>query len=208
MASDQVEVMQKLGFNQFTVVGHDRGARVAHRMTIDYPDAITRLAVLDIVPTYKLYSTVAKDFATVYFHWFFLIQPSPLPETLLGNNAEFFLRKWAFGGLIPEVITEQVFAEYLRCFQNPDTLHAMCEDYRAAASIDLEHDEADLHKKIQCPVMVLWGSKGAMAPLYDVIATWKERAAHVQGKALSGGHYLPEELATEVYAEVTSFLSS
>jgi haloacetate dehalogenase len=208
MASDQVELMQKLGFNHFTVVGHDRGARVAHRMAIDYPDTVMRLAVLDIVPTYKLYSTVTRDFAAIYFHWFFLIQPSPLPETLLSNNAEFFLRTWAFGGLIPGVISEEVFAEYLRCFQNPNTLHAMCEDYRAAASIDLEHDQADLDQKIQCPVLVLWGSKGAMEPLYDVIATWKERAAHVRGKALLGGHYLPEELATEVHAEVASFLSS
>lgn len=208
MAGDQVELMQKLGFKQFTVVGHDRGARVAHRMTIDYPDTVMRLAVLDIVPTYKLYSTVTKDFASIYFHWFFLIQPAPLPETLLGNNAEFFLRTWVFGGLIPDVISEQVFAEYLRCFQNPNTLHAMCEDYRAAASIDLEHDQADLDQKIRCPILVLWGSKGAMQPLYDVIATWKERAAHVRGKALPGGHYLPEQLAEEVHAELTAFLSS
>ena len=208
MASDQVELMKKLGFNHFAVVGHDRGGRVAHRMAIDYPDRVIKLAVLDVVPTYKLYTTVTRDFATVYFHWFFLIQPSPLPETLLSNNAEFFLRTWAFGGLIPDFISEQVFAEYLHCFRNPNTLHAMCEDYRAGATIDLEHDKADLDKIIQCPVLVLWGSKGAMEPLYDVIATWEERAANVRGRALPGGHYLPEQLASEVEAEIESFLSS
>ena len=208
MARDQVEIMQKLGFNRFAVVGHDRGGRVAHRMAIDHPDIVRKLIVLDIVPTYKLYTTVTKIFASVYFHWFFLIQPSPLPETLLSHSAEFFLRNWAFGGQIPEIISEEVFAQYLRCFQNPDTLHAMCEDYRAAATIDLEHDKADLDQKIQCPVLALWGSKGAMEPLYDVADTWKERASQVQGKALPGGHYLPEELASEVHTELVSFISS
>src|SRR5581483_6654154 len=139
MARDQLELMRHLGFTRFAVVGHDRGGRVAHRMALDYPDIVTKVAVLDIVPTYKLYATVTKDFATVYFHWFFLIQPSPLPETLLRHSAEFFLRTWAFGGQVPGAISEPVFAEYLRCFQDPDTLHAMCEDYRAAATIDLDH---------------------------------------------------------------------
>ena len=208
MAVDQVELMQQLGFGRFAVVGHDRGGRVGHRMALDYPDSVTKLAVLDIVPTYKLYNTVTKNFATVYFHWFFFIQPSPLPETLLSHSAEFFLRTWAFGGEIGNAISEQVFAEYLRCFRNPNTLHAMCEDYRAGATVDLEHDKADLDKKIRCPVLTLWGGKGAMDPLYNVAATWKERASHVQGKALPCGHYLPEQLPTEVSAELASFLSS
>ena len=208
MAMDQVELMQKLGFNRFAVVGHDRGGRVAHRMAVDHADNITKLAVLDIVPTYKLYSSVTKDFATAYFHWFFLIQPSPLPETLLSHSAEAFLRTWAFDGAMPDAISEEVFAEYLRCFQNPSTLHAMCEDYRAAAAIDLEHDKADLEKKVQCPVLTLWGSKGAMAALYDVPTTWRERASNVSGKVLAGGHYLPEQSPEELHAELVSFLTS
>jgi haloacetate dehalogenase len=207
MARDQVELMQHLGFNRFAVVGHDRGGRVAHRMALDYAKTITQIAVLDIVPTYKLYTSVTKDFATVYYHWFLFIQPAPLPETLLGNNAEFFLRAWTFQGMIPNVISDEFFREYLRCFQDPATLHAMCEDYRAAATIDLDHDKADLNKKIQCPLLTLWGAKGAMDRLYNVVATWQERASNVRGRALPGGHWLPEEVPNEVSAELVSFLS-
>jgi haloacetate dehalogenase len=207
MARDQLELMRHLGFTRFAVVGHDRGGRVAHRMALDYPDIVTKVAVLDIVPTYKLYATVTKDFATVYFHWFFLIQPSPLPETLLSHSAEFFLRTWAFGGQVPGAISEPVFSEYLRCFQDPDTLHAMCEDYRAAATIDLDHDKADLDKKVRCPLLALWGAKGAMGRLYNVIATWQERASNVNSKALAGGHWLPEEVPDEVYRELVLFLA-
>jgi len=206
MARDQVDVMRQLGFAQFAVVGHDRGGRVGHRMTLDHPEQVTRLAVLDIVPTYKLFANVTKEFATLYYHWFFLIQPAPFPETLLGNNADFFLRAWAFRGMIPEAISEDGYAEYLRCFQNPGTLHAMCEDYRAAASIDLEHDKADLDKKIACPLLTLWGSRGAMHRLYDVAATWKERALDVRGKALPGGHWLAEQLPNQLYAGLKAFL--
>ena len=206
-AHDQIEVMQQLGFDRFAVVGHDRGGRVGHRMALDSPEKVTKLAVLDIVPTYKLYTEVTKEFASVYYHWFFFIQPAPLPETLLGNSAEFFLRTWAFQGLIPKVITEETFAEYLRCFQDPATLHAMCEDYRAGATIDLEHDKADLKTKVKCPLLALWGGKGAMEQLYDVTATWKERASDLRGKALPGGHWLPEQLPNEVTSELLSFLS-
>lgn len=208
MAGDQVELMHKLGFDRFAVVGHDRGGRVAHRMALDHAGVVSKLAVLDIVPTYKLYTSVTRDFATVYFHWFFLIQPAPLPETLLSHSAEAFLRNWAFAGAIPDAISEPVFAEYLRCFANPGTLHAMCEDYRAAATIDLEHDKADLDKKVRCPVLALWGSQGAMGALYDVAATWRERASEVHGKALSGGHYLPEQSADELHAALAPFLAS
>ncbi len=208
MATDQVELMQKLGFDRFAVAGHDRGARVGHRMAIDHADRVTKLAVLDIVPTYKLYSSVTREFATAYFHWFFLIQPAPLPEALLSHSAEAFLRTWAFDGAMPEAIDEAAFAEYLQCFRDPETLHAMCEDYRAAATIDLEHDKADLETRLRCPVLALWGSKGAMAALYDVPATWRERASDVRGRALAGGHYLPEQCPDELCAELVPFLTS
>ena len=205
MARDQIEVMEKLGHERFALIGHDRGGRVAHRLTLDHPKRITRLAVLDIVPTLKVYSTVTKQLATAYYHWFLLIQPAPLPETLLANNSEFFLRR-LFGGV--RAMPPEIFAEYLRACKDPATVHAMCEDYRAAASIDLEHDEADLATKIHCPLLTLWGAKGAMHSLYDVPATWRERAANVTGKALPGGHWLPEEVPQELYQELKAFLGT
>ena len=205
MAQDQVEVMRQFGFEKFAVVGHDRGGRVAHRMALDHPDRVTKLAVLDIVPTYKLFHSVNKQFATAYYHWFFLIQPAPFPETLIGNSAEFFLKQ-AFQRLIPNAVTPEAFAEYLRCFSDPATIHASCEDYRAAASIDLEHDESGLSRKVACPLLALWAERGAMHPLFDVGAAWKERATNVTGKALPGGHFLPEEAPDETLAELLAFL--
>lgn len=199
--------MKRLGFDRFSVVGHDRGGRVAHRMALDHPDAIAHLAVIDIVPTLKLYSSVSKEFASAYYHWFFLIQPAPLPETLITSNADFYLR-YSFRGMIPDVISEDLYAEYYRCYQIPGTIHAMCEDYRAAATIDLEHDKADLGTKVKCPVLVLWGAKGAMQPLYDVLGTWRERASDVRGKSLPGGHWLPEQFPNELMEELMPFLSA
>jgi haloacetate dehalogenase len=207
MAQDQVEVMRQLGFERFAVVGHDRGGRVACRMALDHPQAVTRLALLDIVPTRTVYTQVSKNLATWYFHWFFLIQPEPLPEMLLGGQAEPFLRNFAFRGLIPDAIDEAVFAEYLRCFANPQTLHAMCEDYRAGASIDLQHDEADLGTLLPCPTLILWGVHGAMHRLFDVLETWRPRAPGAQGKALPAGHWLPEECPNELAAALLEFLA-
>lgn len=207
MAQDQVEVMRALGFERFAVVGHDRGARVAHRMALDHADVVTKVVVLDIVPTRTLYTNVSKSFATAYFHWFFLIQPAPIPETLLASNAEFFLREVIFRNLVPRTIPETVFAEYLRCFCEPSTLHAMCEDYRAAATIDLLHDEQDLGRKIQQPLLALWGERGAMHALYDVAQTWRECANNVQAKSLSGGHWLPEECPGALAAALLDFLN-
>ncbi len=205
MAQDQVEVMEQLGFRRFAVVGHDRGGRVAHRMALDHATSVKRLAVLDIVPTYKLYTSVTREFATYYFHWFFLIQSVPLPELLIGNSLETWLA-WAIDGSPPAWMEKAAYQEYLRCMRKPGTLHAMCEDYRAAATIDLEHDAADLHRKIECPLLVLWGSKGAMHPLYDVLQTWKERAGDVRGKAIDSGHFLPEEAPGAVIPELLAFL--
>lgn len=207
MAQDQVEVMRALGFERFAAVGHDRGGRVAHRLALDHPQVLTKLAVLDIVPTRTVYTTVTKELATVYFHWYFLIQPAPLPETLLAGNAEFFLRNFPFRGLIPGTIDAGAFAEYLRCFSDPATLHAMCEDYRAAASIDLTHDAQDQDRKISCPLFVLWGNRGAMHRLYNVLDTWRPHATDVYGKALDAGHWLPEECPAEVSASLRAFLA-
>jgi len=204
-AHDQVEVMERLGFTHFAVVGHDRGARVAHRLTRDHPDRVTKLAVLDILPTHTVYQQVNKALATAYYHWFFLIQPAPFPETLIGNNAEFYLTAM-LGRLKPQAITSEAFAEYLRCFRDPATIHATCEDYRAAATIDLSHDEADLDHKIAGPVLALWGEKGFLHKRYDVLAIWRERAVDVRGKAVPCGHFLPEEAPEETLAELRTFL--
>lgn len=205
MARDQVDVMHHLGFDRFAVVGHDRGGRVAHRMALDHPDRISRLAVLDIVPTHELYRLITKTFATSYFHWFFLIQPNPLPETMIGRDPEFWLRS-LFGRAFSSTVAPDAFAEYLRCFSEPDAIHASCEDYRAAASIDLIHDEHDLGTRITCPLLVLWGEYGAMHGLYDVAATWRERARDVRGRALPGGHLLAESVPEETLAELLPFL--
>jgi len=208
MALDMVEAMHQLGFEKFAVVGHDRGGRVAHRLALDHADKVTRVSFLDIVPTYDMFQHVDKSFATSNYHWFFLIQPSPLPETLIGNSAEFFLRG-RFAGLIPQAVTTEAYAEYLRCFKNPDTIHATCEDYRAGASIDLEHDTADRARKIACPVLALWAEGGNTARMFDVIATWQARAAmKVTGKALPGRHFLPEEAPEQTLAALQAFLNA
>lgn len=209
MAADQVEAMAALGHRRFAVVGHDRGARVAHRMTLDHPDAVTRLALLDIVPTRTVFATVNQAVATGYYHWFFLIQPEGLPEAMIGGNPEFYLReklkRWC--GPDRAAITSDAFAEYLRCFADPACIRASCEDYRAAASIDLADDEADLDRRIACPVLVLWGEVGLVGRHYDVLAIWRERAADVSGRSLPCGHYVPEECPEETLADLQAFLA-
>lgn len=207
LARDQVEVMARLGFERFAVVGHDRGARVAHRMALDHPDRVSRLALLDIVPTYHVFKTVNKEAATGSYHWFFLIQPDGLPETLIGANPEFYLRwtlaHWSGDGLAP--FAPEALAEYLRCFCDPATIHATCEEYRAGASIDLLHDDADLDRKIACPALVLWSEK-YLGHRYDVLAVWRERALDVRGQALACGHLLAEEASEETHAALRAFL--
>ena len=209
MAADQLAVMRRLGFERFSVAGHDRGGRVGHRMALDHADAVARLAVLDIVPTHRLYATTDKAFATAYWHWFFLIQPFDLPERLIGADPEYYLRRlFARWGDNAEAFPPEAIDAYLRCFRDPAAIHASCEGYRAAASIDLEHDEADLGRKLECPLLALWGEKGAMHRLYDVPATWRERAAKVSGRALPCGHYLPEEDPAGTLEELIGFFSA
>lgn len=206
-ARDQAAAMAALGFERFALVGHDRGGRVAHRLALDHPERVERLSVLDIVPTRTVFANANRALATAYYHWFFLIQPEPLPETLIGADPEFFLRsmvgKW---GRSADAFTAEAMAEYVRCFSRPETIHATTEDYRAGASIDLEHDEADIDHKIACPVQALWGVNGAMDALFDVLACWRERAADVRGRALPCGHFLPEEAPEETTAALLEFL--
>jgi haloacetate dehalogenase len=207
-AQDQVEVMETLGFRSFVVAGHDRGGRVAHRMALDHPERVEKLAVLDIVPTHKIFSTVTKEVATGYYHWFFLIQGNGLPETLIGHDPAYYLTaKLGHWSASMEGFTEEALAEYIRCFSDPAAIHASCEDYRAAAGIDLEHDESDLDRKVGCPLLVLWGERGLMERNYDVLGTWRERASDVRGERLPCGHFLAEEAPDETLDRLVGFFA-
>lgn len=206
MAKDAVRLMAALGHQSFLVAGHDRGGRVAHRMALDHPRAVRRLAVFDIAPTLTMYRRTDMEFASRYFWWFFLIQPHPLPERMIAGDPEFFLRRHIDGqNKTPGAIEPHVFAEYLRCYSDPATRHAICEDYRAAAGIDLDHDTADSANRIEAPLLALWGAKGTVGKLYDVLDTWRDKALSVKGRALDCGHALQEECPEEVLSELRSF---
>lgn len=208
MAYDMVVAMRALGHDRFAVAGHDRGGRVAHRMALDHPEAVSRVAVFDIAPTATMYARTDMAFASRYFWWFFLIQPAPLPERLIGADPEFFLRRHIDGQIKTPGATEPAaFAEYLRCYMDPATRHAICEDYRAAATIDLAHDATDAEARVTAPLLALWGERGTVGMLYDVLETWREKATDVRGRALDCGHTLQEERPTETLAELTAFFA-
>lgn len=189
MAKDMITLMQKLGFDKFFVAGHDRGARVTHRMCLDYPNNILKACVMDITPTYHMFKNTNQAFATGYYHWFFLIQPDFLPETMIGNNPRYYLeeklKRWSAKG---SVFDKKAIDEYVRCFDK-DSIHATCEDYRAGASIDMSDDEKDRNRKISTPLLVLWGEKGFVNRTYDVLNVWKEYALDLSGEALDCGHF-------------------
>jgi haloacetate dehalogenase len=209
MARDQVAVMRSLGHERFAVIGHDRGGRVAHRMALDHPEAVGCVTVIDIAPTATMYAQTNQEFARRYFWWFFLIQPAPLPERLIEGDLEFFLRTHLTAqSKTPGVPSEELIQEYLRCYRLPGGIHAICEDYRAAASIDLEHDAVDTAagRKLEMPLLVLWGSRGVVGELYDVLATWRAVAADVRGQPLDCGHSPQEERPAQTAAALLEFL--
>ncbi|HEX7645011.1 MAG TPA: alpha/beta hydrolase [Burkholderiaceae bacterium] len=206
MAQDMVEVMRLLGHESFFVCGHDRGGRVAHRLALDHAERVRKLMMIDISPTRTMYEKTNEAFARYYYHWFFLIQPYPLPETLIGADPRFYLR-FSLGGwgsegksfLAPEAMTE-----YERCFCTPEAVHAACEDYRAAATIDLEHDRAE--QKIACPVHVVWGEHGVVGRLFHPIADWQEKAQlPVTGVPVAAGHFIPEEKPDWLLEQMLAF---
>jgi len=213
MAGDLGELMSRLGYPRFSVVGHDRGGRVAHRLALDAPESVTRLAVIDISPTLTMYARTDMQFARAYFHWFFLIQPAPFPERLMAGDARAvlhtFLGRWGNDGLTS--FGADALEQYERCWATPEGLHASCEDYRASAGIDLDHDRmSDAEGQlVGCPMLVLWGERGIIGKMFDPLADWTAKCSQqVIGKALPAGHFIPEEVPAEMMAELLPFLTA
>jgi haloacetate dehalogenase len=209
MAQDQVKVMAALGFERFYAAGHDRGARVLHRMCLDHPQKVARAAIIDIIPQHYLYANVTKTWATFSWHWFFNIQPYDMPERMMGADPDWFIRKklakteQGLSFFAPEAL-----ADFMRCFRDPRTIHAICEDYRAAADIDLEMDEADMAagRRIACPLLLLWGATGGVGRNQKSEEIWPRYAADIRAaKALPSGHYVNEEAPDETYSELRAF---
>jgi haloacetate dehalogenase len=200
MARDQVEVMRQLGFDSFFLAGHDRGARVSYRLTLDHPEKVKKLAVLDIIPTIEQYARADFAFGMRTWHWFFLPQPADFPERAINAAPHVFFERRPTTFFTPEARED-----YWRCHQNPDTIRAICEDYRAGTTIDLEHDAEDRGKqRITCPLLVLWGARGSQ-PGFDHLAIWREWATDVRGRGLDSGHFLAEEAPDDTYAELRAF---
>lgn len=208
MAADQVAVMAALGFDRFDVVAHDRGARVAHRMALDHPGCVGRIALLDIAPTATMYAQTNREFATRYFWWFFLIQPFDLPERMIAADPDHFLDRHLAGQIkIEGSLDPRVVAEYRRCYRDPATRHAICEDYRAAASIDLDHDAADEGRLIEAPLLLLWGDYGTVGSLFEVMECWRSKARNISGNALPCGHSPQEEVPDLLLAKLKTFFA-
>lgn len=209
MGNDQLGLMKKLGFNQFLLAGHDRGGRVAHRIALDHPNHILKVAVMDIAPTYAMYKTTDFEFAKAYYHWFFLIQDFDLPERMIGSDPHYFLieklKQW---GRSPDTFPDEVLEAYASCI-TPEMIHASCEDYRAGATIDIEIDQIDLdqNRKIQCPLLCIWGDMGFVGNKYDMIKEWKVWADDVTGFGLPCGHYLPEEAPQQTLQAMMDFFT-
>ncbi|HEX8218570.1 MAG TPA: alpha/beta hydrolase [Chloroflexia bacterium] len=207
MARDQVEVMRQLGFDRFFIAGHDRGARCAYRLALDHPERALKLAVLDIVPTGEAWRRANMEFSLGFWHWSFMAQPYDFPERLIGADADYFYWR-RHAPEPPAFIDTEAFEDFRRCFNNPATIHAMCEDYRAGATIDFEHDMADRGKKrIACPLLALWSGRDELERWYDVLGVWREWADDVRGRPLDCGHHLALEAPDETYAELHAFFT-
>ncbi|SPJ18144.1 Haloacetate dehalogenase H-1 [Burkholderiales bacterium] len=208
MAQDMVDLMTALGHEHFHVAGHDRGARVTHRLCLDHQARVISACVMDIAPTLTTFAMTNQALATAYFHWFFLIQPYPLPERMIGVDPEFWLKgclsRWSMGN--EPAFSPEAVAEYVRCFSDPEAIRASCDDYRAAAGIDLLHDAADASRQIACPLLVMWGTKGFVGRNYDLLAVWRKKAKRVRGFGLACGHFLPEEAPSDVASHLREFI--
>lgn len=208
MAQDQVALMRALGFSSFDVIGHDRGGRTGHRMALDHPDAVRSLAVLDIVPTYSMFMETNRHVAGAYWHWYFLALPAPFPERMIAGDPDFFygtcLAGW--GATRLEDFDQEMLADYRRCWRDGGMIHGSCSDYRAAATIDLEHDAEDIDRKVGCPVLALWGSEGLMHRCFDIGETWRRRCGNVTTRMLPGGHFFVDQFPHETSGILAEFL--
>lgn len=209
MAGDQVGLMRKLGFARFHVVGHDRGGRTAHRMALDHPDCAATLTVMDISPTYSMFMKTDRHLAQAYWHWYFLAQPEPFPETLIGRDPDFFYEQSlvGWGAARIEDFDPDMIAEYRRAWRNPEMIHGSCSDYRAAGSVDLVHDTADIARRVECPALMFYGSKGVMARLFDLPAEWCTRLSDMTEASLPGGHFFVDQFPHESARMLEDFLS-
>jgi haloacetate dehalogenase len=209
MANDMLEVMAALGHHEFLIGAHDRGARVAYRLALDHPAAVKRLALLDIVSTKAVYEQGGMALAAAYFHWYFLIQPRPLPETLIGHDPALWLGT-AFRKLSTDstVFNDALIAEYLRTFGTPEGIHATCEDYRAGATVDLANDRADVAagRKIACPTLILWGARSVVGKTFQPLETWRDLVSSPMGEAIDCGHFIPEEKPDETVHALREFI--
>ena len=210
-AADQVAAMRSMGFARFYVAGWDRGGRVAHRMALDHPEAVERLAILDITPTRETLRATTSEFARAYFHWFFLSQPYDFPEKMILANPEFFVLRnlnAGPGGILEGTFKPEALAEYVRCYRNPGVVHATCEDYRAMFTIDIQHDDEDGPKKVTCPTYILWGSKTVVHLMFDPLTMWSQRVEGVTGEPLPSTHFLCEEIPDIVAVKLLTFFFS
>jgi haloacetate dehalogenase len=209
-AADQLGLMRELGFDRFHVVGHDRGGRTGHRLALDRPEAVRSLTVMDIVPTYAMFMDTNRHVAGAYWHWYFLTQPEPFPERLIGGDPDFFYETSLIGWgatKLSDFDPEQL-AEYRRAWRTPEMIHGSCSDYRAAATIDLEHDRADLARKVECPTLVFYGTSGVMARLFDIPAEWRKRCLAIAEASLPGGHFFVDQFPCETARILKEFLDA
>jgi haloacetate dehalogenase len=209
MAADQVALMARLGFNRFHMVGHDRGGRTGHRMALDSPAAVESLAVLDIAPTYSMFMETNRHIAGAYWHWYFLSLPEPFPERMIGSDADYFFETCfeTWGRMPIGDVDPRLLAEYRRCWRDPAMIHASCSDYRAAATIDLEHDAADIDRRVACPTLAFWGSEGFMHHNFDMAAQWGRRCSDLRTATLPGAHFFVDQFPKETAAVLADFLA-
>jgi haloacetate dehalogenase len=207
-AADQLGLMQHFGFERFHVIGHDRGGRTGHRLALDHPNAVLTLTVMDIVPTYAMFMETNRNVAAAYWHWYFLCQPEPFPERMIGNDPDFFYETCLVGWGATKLsdFDPTMLAEYRRSWRDAGMIHGSCSDYRAAASVDLENDEADLDRKVECPTLVFYGSAGVMAKHFDISAQWRKRCANVMEASLPAGHFFVDQLPNETAQILMRFL--
>jgi haloacetate dehalogenase len=209
MATDQITLMHRLGFDRFHLIGHDRGGRTGHRMALDRPEIVETLAVLDIAPTYTMFMDTNRHVSSAYWHWYFLSVPAPFPERMIGADPDYFFEtsfetwgKTPVSGLDPDVL-----AQYRRCWRDPAMIHGSCCDYRAAATIDLEHDQADVDRQVTCPTLAFWGSEGAMHQVFDMAAVWEQRCSDLRTATLPGAHFFVDQFPEETAAILLDFLT-